>query len=554
MKKIIKIIPTLAAISLIILFAACDNPHKAELLAIQSMMDSHPDSALITLEEFDLPDRSGNDVQALYGLLLTQARYKNYIDEVNDSLIRSSADYFINAGDEKNAGMAMFQRGMILINAGRYGEAAVTLERALDLAKRKGLVDVEAYCARGLNTLYNSLMDGAMEVKYANEAYKAFLALGDIKRANYARLNVAIALVNHEQYDKALTEAESLSIIASESRDTALMAETCRIMGIAHLGMEQMSEAISDYIRAYELDSTKLTHDDRCNVMIMIDGMDTNTIPHQAHDIVAPLLAEDSLGVPFELLAAQGRYKEAFTDLKRYRARQDSILSSITRSTASEAVMSYREKELSLQRERMLNERMVWVLVIVCVLFIGAGCVQRYRRKMHDKLMQQEALVNDAESLRADFLYQVEINKRISGSLRDLFLQEFAVVDKLCSAYYESDEPKREKQRVVKEVEKIIDKLSKDTAYFAQLQEYADRYTDGLYTSFKKDFPNLKEADYRLFLYLLLGFSARSISLLLSEKIDVVYNRKSRLKAKIKDSNIDNNTKYLAIFGVVDLG
>lgn len=550
MKNIFKIFPTLVVIASVMLIAGCDDPHKEKLQAIQAMMDTQPDSALIALEEFDLPEHCGKDVAALYGLLLTQARYKNYIDEVNDSLIRKSAEYFLKARDDRNAGMSMFQMGMILINAEKYGEAAVTLEKGLDLARSKGLLDVEAYCARGLTSLYNRLFDGAQQVKYAKEEYESFMAYGDMDRANYAKLDLVIALANHEQFDKALSEAEDLRKIAVESRDTALMAETFRIMGISRLGLDQKLGAVNDYIQAYRLDSTKLTLDDRCNVMIAVDGMDANTIPKEAHAIIATFMSEDSLGIPFELLAAQGRYEEAYTDLKRYRIRQDSILSVLTRSTASEALMTYRENELALHRERIQNERVMWMLIVLCCLLVCLWCVQSIRRNMQDKLMRQETLLKDAESLRSDFLYQVEMNKNISGSLRELFRQEYIVVDRLCSAYYESGDSKSDRQRVVREVEDIIDKLSKDTSHLLQLQEHADRYTDGLCASFRKDFPKLKEADYRLFLYLVLGFSTRSISLLLSEKIEVIYNRKSRLKAKIKDSNTDDKKIYLAIFGI----
>ena len=76
--------------------------------------------------------------------------------------------------------------------------------------------------------------------------------------------------------------------------------------------------------------------------------------------------------------------------------------------------------------------------------------------------------------------------------------------------------------------------------------EYADKYTNGLFSKFKKDFPKCKDEEYRLFLFLMMGFSARSISLFLGEKIEVIYNRKSRLKAKIKNSDISRKMDYLA--------
>jgi hypothetical protein len=48
-------------------------------------------------------------------------------------------------------------------------------------------------------------------------------------------------------------------------------------------------------------------------------------------------------------------------------------------------------------------------------------------------------------------------------------------------------------------------------------------------------------------MYIVLGFSARAISVFLNEKIDVVYNRKSRLKQKIQKSDVLNKDYFLEI-------
>ena len=67
-------------------------------------------------------------------------------------------------------------------------------------------------------------------------------------------------------------------------------------------------------------------------------------------------------------------------------------------------------------------------------------------------------------------------------------------------------------------------------------------------SAFRADLPSLKPADYQLFLFSILGFSTSAISVFLKEeKLDAVYNRKSRLKAKIKklDSE-DVRSKYLS--------
>ena len=74
-------------------------------------------------------------------------------------------------------------------------------------------------------------------------------------------------------------------------------------------------------------------------------------------------------------------------------------------------------------------------------------------------------------------------------------------------------------------------------------------YADGLMSKFRNQFPELKESDCMLYLYSIAGFSARAISILIDEKIEVVYNRKSRLKTKIKNSKSENKTLFLNYLG-----
>lgn len=57
-------------------------------------MAEYPDSALIFLESIPFPQKLSRADRALYALLLTQARYKNYITLDDDSLIKVAVDYY----------------------------------------------------------------------------------------------------------------------------------------------------------------------------------------------------------------------------------------------------------------------------------------------------------------------------------------------------------------------------------------------------------------------------------------------------------------------------
>ncbi|MBD5290373.1 MAG: hypothetical protein HDS26_06785, partial [Bacteroides sp.] len=70
---------------LTLLVAGCGGGvDRARLERAETLMDARPDSSLQILDSIDASRLRGGD-RALYALLLTQARDKNYLDLSNDS-------------------------------------------------------------------------------------------------------------------------------------------------------------------------------------------------------------------------------------------------------------------------------------------------------------------------------------------------------------------------------------------------------------------------------------------------------------------------------------
>lgn len=65
------------------------------------------------------------------------------------------------------------------------------------------------------------------------------------------------------------------------------------------------------------------------------------------------------------------------------------------------------------------------------------------------------------------------------------------------------------------------------------MERGVDACRDGLAADIRREWPAIKPDDYRLAIYMLSGLSNRTIALLLGESMDVVYKRKSRLKARL---------------------
>ena len=109
----------------------------------------------------------------------------------------------------------------------------------------------------------------------------------------------------------------------------------------------------------------------------------------------------------------------------------------------------------------------------------------------------------------------------------------FALIDALCQTYYETQGTKTEKKAIVEKVKSEIECVRTDS--FADMEKAVNDCRDNILATVREDFPEIKPDDYRLLVYLACGLSTRTISLLLDETVDVIYKRKSRLKARLKN-------------------
>jgi hypothetical protein len=164
-----------------------------------------------------------------------------------------------------------------------------------------------------------------------------------------------------------------------------------------------------------------------------------------------------------------------------------------------------------------------------------------YRAKLKAKKIEHSNLISEAKELSELVITKQNINSELSLIIKELFGQRFIHINELCNVYYESKD-----RKIVKAVEKKIKEIADDTKTLDAIENYVNRYADNLMLKFRTDLPALKNEDYKLYLYSVVGFSTSAISLFLSEKKEVVYNRKSRLKAKIKAAMCENSAYYIA--------
>ncbi len=140
-----------------------------------------------------------------------------------------------------------------------------------------------------------------------------------------------------------------------------------------------------------------------------------------------------------------------------------------------------------------------------------------YKRDHQIKSTVQENLTN-------------ERNRNMEDHVAELFENQYRLLDKLCNTYYETHGSNRDRDAVYTMVKSEMNKFVKDTKSIKELENIVDIYKGNIMTLARQELVSLSEQDFRLLLFWLVGFSAKTISVFTGDSTGNIYVKKSRLK------------------------
>ena len=187
------------------------------------MMYRYPDSALHILQGIQPDIPSENEQYATWALLMTQAQYKNQIEQ-SDSLINIAYSYFTKHDNAQRKALALYYKG-ILRHESHHAEDALSfyLEAATEIEKTNDyqlgfLINSEV----GLMYLYRKLNDYAME--YFEKAHHNAELSDNQTYIAFSFIYIARAFSQKKQYNKAIEYYEKAIKIGPENNYPTILA------------------------------------------------------------------------------------------------------------------------------------------------------------------------------------------------------------------------------------------------------------------------------------------------------------------------------------------
>lgn len=540
----------------------------AALASAEELMEERPDSALAVLCAIDSTAIDNAGRRALHGLLMAEARYKNFIDETDDSIIAASAAYFGRKGDDRRLMRARFIQAKIQFNNSDYTHSIVSALKAEKLAKQDSdnLYLARIYEHMGLTYLRNHNVDA--QLPYVYKAYECYSLAGEQRSALFSLIDRGNALNNLEQYNNSLALLDSVARIIEE-KDTLLSIYLGQVKIDALLQSGRKDDAISELQKLENINGRDFSDDYSVPYKVFISNGDMSHAKIYLDSIMASYSLTNDSG--YKLVAQLDYYTasgDAATALQFAKSYIDYLykenLKQLNKSVL-QAQSDYYEalgNEASLRADKFWN----WLVVsIFCMFFvIMAGLLyHRYKIKIKrielrtkiweisELLAKMQEKDNELKSvnyktysankaidkLRLEIEEKEDALLRLGNSINELYKSQFKILNELCREYYSKNEAsERVRKTLYKDFESIILEL-RGASKFQKLEESLNMYCDNIAEKLKTTVKGLKYADYKMLILIFAGLSVNAICVICDIERGNYYIKRQRLRDRIQQSD-----------------
>lgn len=305
--------------------SSCSSPSVKNqlLLCADSLMETYPDSALSILESITYPQKMPRADRALYALLLTQARHKNYIALEDDSLIKTAVDYYGDKKKSLRAAKAHYYWGAIY---SEKGYASFAVEEYLTAIR---LMPVRN---EFLAMIYDNLAECYEEDRLYNVAIENYRAAYQILKGKdeqtYPMRGIARVFLLQNEKDSALYYYQ-------QALDCALADQDSSLIGALYHDLAMVYSEKKDYIQADKFVSKAIllqgqdainTCLSKAQIMLNLNKLDSASYFFSKNmdelDIYGKAVCYDGM---YQIAKRKGEWKTATENMDAYKILYDSM-------------------------------------------------------------------------------------------------------------------------------------------------------------------------------------------------------------------------------------
>lgn len=515
---------------------------------VDTYIMERPDSALQVLESVDRSLLKTEKSRAHHALLHAMALDKNYIDVTEDSIAQVAVDYYSRRGPEKSKARAYYYLGLAYYYQQNYDKAILEFTKAEEVAETCDSLywgmtkDVQGHT-------YDMTYNDIETLKCLQKAYDIYFGISDIFKSQSVQLKIANRYLNQLEYNT--TDSLLTDLINSDSVDSVIKSKA--INSYAYLKMIQPERDPYKSIELYDsiYKDSIMTNQDYWAYAFALSLVGRK---EESIEIVEELLSVDatsSSSYYWQYLISKynGEYQKALSFLEESGYKDNTIISQALNQSLSLVQRDYYESQSELAEYKTKNRTLtlvsvivISILSIVVIFFVVTRYIRKQKEekdsyiKYADEISRQlKMLQNEADSLPA-----------LKRKYLELYKSKFEDLRVLCDNYLQYKDRTDAERKMYGQVVTMVNELRSEAENNADLETMLNEDLEDIMTNIRNEI-KMKEIDYSIYSYLVIGFDATTISRLLDVSVNTVYIRKSRIKAAIENSMAEHREQFLEI-------
>lgn len=528
---------------LLFIGVGCTTPSATIALIEQSerVAIDYPDSALMLIESVDRESVRGKHDNARYRLVYSEVLYYNRIDSDCDSLTRPLFDYYYDSDNHAERARAMYQHGLVMMNAKRNAEAMYALmesEKSLqhcDNPRLFGMVYSTMGDIYGIECIYRNALNAYMC------AHDVFNTLSLEYHSIYSLFNIAEIHISLREYDVAeqylITVLETSKEIGYNELYCYAADVLCKLyVYTSHYDKIEKYVDIIDNCDLYEgfdilLNCYKAVvysyYENRVQALRYLDIADTCANPNAIEIEYIKSIVYQNLGDN-----ASANYW-----LQQNKIQQEELLLGILELPILNTQIDLLKRDIDIARERAQYVKYRNIFVFLLLLIIAITIALYIRHRMIMQRHEIEKYVSMISELKLNYENSSSV---ILSEVQAVYGKKLSDLNNLLETYYEHGNTSRESYKIVEQVKSIVESIRRDGESMLQLERLVNLHHNNIVVSIKSSGVRFSEKELRYIVYMLSGFSNRSMCLLLDIDDAALYRIKYKVKNKMIEAGLDN--------------
>ncbi len=532
----------------IILFVSCNSRHVENLLNdVETYISERPDSALAVLDSIDRDLLTTRKLRSHHALLHAMALDKNYIDVSDDSLALTALDFYGSRGDKKYKARSLYYLGLSYYYSQEYDKAILEFTKAEVEAKQYdslywGLTKVAQ--ADTYAKIYNDIE----EYNCINKAAEIYESISADYYIDANKYRLAKILIDQERYH----ESDSILLDIINSSDINNKIKSASLVAYAYSQVVKFDNKYHLAVNIYE----KLLNDNDISSMSIMDywayAYSLNCLGRkdESNDLISQLILIDTTVTAeywqYIITKSNSDYNSALYYLERVTEKNEEEVAGVLKQELSLKQRDYYASQSELYSYRMHRRTFLLISITAIALMVIGYLIIFYRGYIKKQQDEKESYMEYvAEITRQLEDIKHENKESLKRKYIELYKSKFELLRSLSDHYLQTENRIDAEKIIYRKVVSLVEEIRNDEEHRVGFEAMLDNDLDGIMTNFRTELPKLREIDYAIFSYWIIGFDVTTISRLLDTSLNVIYIRKTRIKQQIMDKCPEHMDQFL---------